>query len=64
VHVLHQQPDHTFQRSIVYPYPTTAIGVSLSSRPLSVGDVTGDGWPDAVLSWIDEGLFVLRNTAL
>jgi len=63
VHVLYQQPDHTFQSSIVYPYPTTAIGVSLSSQALSVGDVNGDGWPDAVLSWIDEGFFVLWNTA-
>jgi len=63
VHVLYQQPNHTFQSSIAYPYPTTAIGGSLSFQALSVGDVTGDGWPDAVLSWIDEGFFVLRNTA-
>lgn len=61
VHVFYQKADHTFQNPTVYIFPTSAGGGSQSHQSLSIGDVTGDGWPDAVVSWIDEGIFVLRN---
>ncbi len=61
VHVLFQNPDHTFQPSVSYPFPTISFGGSLEHQALSVGDVTGDGRPDAVVSWSNEGVFILEN---
>jgi hypothetical protein len=64
VHVFYQSPQHTFQIAAEYGFPTTAGGGSAVTQALSVGDVTGDGRPDAIVSWIDEGLFVLENVPL
>ncbi len=61
IHVFYQKVDHTFQNSTVYTFATSAGGGSPSHQALSVGDITGDGWPDAVVSWLDEGIFVLKN---
>jgi hypothetical protein len=61
VHVFYQKSDHTFQNSTTYLFPTSAGGGSPFHEALSIGDVNGDGWPDAVVSWSDEGIFVLRN---
>lgn len=61
VHVFYQKSDHTFQNSTAYLFPTSAGGGSSFHQALSIGDVNGDGWPDAVVSWQDEGIFVLQN---
>jgi hypothetical protein len=63
VHVFYQNSNHTFQNSTVYTFPTSAGGGSLYSQSLSIGDVNGDTWPDAVVAWHDEGLFVLQSKA-
>jgi len=62
-HVLvwYQSKDHSFNTPADYTFPTISGGGSAFHQNLSVGDVTGDGWPDAVLTWSDEGLFVLPN---
>lgn len=64
IHVFYQKSDHTFQNSTPYYFPTSAGGGSSVNQALSIGDVDGDGWPDAVVSWLDEGIFVLRNLPL
>ena len=63
VYVLYQAPDHTFQSPIAYSFPTRSGGGSAEHERLAVGDVTGDGKPDAVMTWQDEGVFVLPNTS-
>jgi hypothetical protein len=64
IHVFYQRSDHTFQNSTAYYFPTSAGGGSSVNQALSIGDVDGDGWPDAVVSWLDEGIFVLSNKPL
>jgi FG-GAP-like repeat len=64
IHVFYQKSDHTFQNSTTYYFPTSGGGGSSVYQALSIGDVNGDGWPDAVVSWIDEGIFELRNVPL
>lgn len=59
--VMYQNTDHTFQPPIPYPFPALSSGGSPEHEALSVGDVTGDGRPDAVVTRHDEGLFVLPN---
>jgi hypothetical protein len=61
VHVFYQRPDHTFQSSTKYTFATAAGGGSQSHQSLSIGDINGDGWPDAMVAWHDEGLFALLN---
>ena len=46
---------------IAYTFPTSADGGSFSHQSLSIGDINNDGWPDAVVTWLDEGVFVLLN---
>ena len=62
VHVFYQNTDHTFQSSTVYTFRTSGGGGSQFHQALSIGDVSGDGRPDAVVSWLDEGVFVLLGT--
>lgn len=65
VHVFYQNPDHTFRGATVYTYPTHPSSGGIGSPySLSVGDVNSDGWPDAVLSWGSEGIYVLTNVQL
>jgi hypothetical protein len=61
VYVLYQAPNHTFQDPVAYSFPTISGGGSIEHQGLAIGDVTGDGKPDAVMTWHNEGLFVLPN---
>jgi len=61
VEVFYQTRDHRFGSSTVYEFPTTSGGGSAEHQSLAVGDVTGDGKPDAVMTWADEGLWVLPS---
>lgn len=44
-----------------YPYLTSSGGGTMVHNALSIGDVNGDNLPDAVVSWSDDGIFVLPN---
>ncbi len=61
--VLPQQPDHTFGPKVSYGYQSLTGGGSMVTQALSIGDVTGDGKLDAVVTWSDEGLYVFPYTA-
>jgi hypothetical protein len=63
IKVLPQQSNHTFGPSLYFSYPAQSFGGSLVHQALSIGDVTGDGKLEAVLTWSDEGLFVLPYSA-
>ncbi len=56
--VFPQQSDHTFGSKRYYAYQATSYGGSTVYQALSIGDVTGDGNLDAVVTWLDEGLYV------
>ena len=53
-----QAPDHSFSNPIAYPYQS---GFCCSGGEPVVGDVTGDGKPDVVVSEDHLGLFVFAN---
>ncbi len=59
VQILYQSPDHSFSGPLTYSLPTQSEGGTFVHQALSVGDVTGDGLPDIVSSWSNEGIFVL-----
>jgi hypothetical protein len=59
--VFYQRTDHTFSAPTRYTFPTMSGGGSSVHQALSIGDVTGDGWPDAVMTWANEGLWVLPS---
>jgi len=59
VQILYQSADHSFQGTLNYGLPTQSSGGTFVHQALSVGDVTGDGLPDIVSSWSNEGIFVL-----
>jgi hypothetical protein len=59
VQILYQSADHSFQGPLTYGLPTQSSGGTFVHEALSVGDVTGDGLPDIVSSWSNEGIFVL-----
>lgn len=61
VHVFYQNASNTFSNPVIYSFPTVSGGGSGYTETLAIGDVTGDGRPDAVLTWSNEGLFVLPN---
>lgn len=61
VRVFYQKSDHTIQDAAAYTFPTDAGGGSMDYESLSIGDVNGDGWPDAVVAWMGDGIFVLLN---
>lgn len=54
-----QNKNNSFGNYHYYSYPSVSYGGSVVHEALSIGDVTGDGLPDAVLTWSDKGLFVL-----
>lgn len=64
VRVYYQDTNHNFNASNYssFIFPALSGGGSVYHQTLSVGDVTGDGYPDAVVTWSDEGLYVLPNT--
>ncbi len=59
VQILYQSADHSFQGTLTYGLPTRSSGGTFVHQALSVGDLTGDGLPDSVSSWSNEGIFVL-----
>lgn len=61
VTVAHQGPDHRFTDVYTYAIPTISFGGTMVRQALSVADVTGDGQPDLVVSWMDEGVFVVPH---
>lgn len=61
--VFPQKPDHTFGSERYYPYQASSFGGSPVHQALSIGDVTGLGHFDAVVTWSDEGLFVFPYAA-
>jgi hypothetical protein len=61
--VFPQQPDHTFGHRRYYPYYASSFGGSSIHQALSIGDVNGDGLPDAVVTWADSGLFLFPYAA-
>jgi hypothetical protein len=60
VFVFYQGTNHLFQAPVSYYYHTSGIG-GCSDCSLSLGDVTGSGRLDALVTWIDEGIFVLPS---
>jgi len=54
--VFEREGSPPFSNYTNYSFPTTSYGGSIE---LSVGDVTGDDYTDVVVSWSDEGLYVL-----
>lgn len=61
IHVFYQTQDNSFGSSTAYTFQTNSGGGSSEHRSLAVGDVTGDGHKDVVVSWADEGLYVLPS---
>ncbi len=61
--VFPQQQDHSFGSERYYSYQATSYGGSTVHQALSIGDVTGDGLLDAVVTWSDEGLYVFPYAA-
>ena len=59
VRILYQSPNHSFQDPLLYTLPTQSAGGTFVHQALSVGDMTGDGLPDILSSWSNEGIFVL-----
>jgi hypothetical protein len=57
--VIYQAADHSFLDPISFVLPTVSDGGTFTHQAMSIGDVTGDGLPDIVLSWLNEGVFVL-----
>jgi hypothetical protein len=59
VMALKQTATHTFQNSQTFYLPTQSSGGTNIHQAMSVGDVTGDGLPDVIASWSNQGVFVL-----
>lgn len=59
VYVFHQKADHSFGNPITYRFTTRSGGGSQEYDALSFGDVTGDGRPDAVVTWWPDKLLVV-----
>lgn len=60
--VIRQSASHAFTTWTTYPFQTQSVGGTLVSQALSLGDVTGDGHLDAVVGWMNEGIWVLPST--
>jgi hypothetical protein len=59
VKVLRQSAAHSFQDVQTYSLQTKTTGGTSIHQAMSLGDVTGDGLPDIVFSWADDGVFVI-----
>jgi len=63
VRVWAQSAAHAFaDPAATFTFATSAGGGSQQYQSLAIGDVTGDGLPDAVVSWMAEGIWVLPGT--
>jgi hypothetical protein len=54
-----QSMSHTFDGPQTFYLPTNSAGGTSIHQAMAIGDVTGDGLPDVVASWLVEGIFVL-----
>ena len=61
VNVFYQEDGSFLGSYKSYRYETSSAGGTTIIKALSIGDVNGDGLPDAVVTWSDDGLFVLPN---
>lgn len=61
INVFYQSAAHTFSSSTAYTFPTISGGGSAEHQSLAIGDVTGDGYSDAIVTWADEGLWILPS---
>ncbi|MEE9912923.1 MAG: FG-GAP-like repeat-containing protein [Deltaproteobacteria bacterium] len=61
VNIFYQLANHTFSNGLRYLLPTSSTGGTSVHQALTVADVTGDGLPDIVASWSNDGIFVLRR---
>lgn len=59
VQILLQPSTHIFKNVQTFSLPTLSEGGTVVHQAMSIGDVTGDGLPDVVASWSNEGVFVL-----
>ena len=59
VRILLQSSNHSFSTVQTVLLPTLTYGGTHVHQAMSVGDVTGDGLPDVVTSWSDQGVYVL-----
>jgi Bacterial Ig-like domain (group 2)/FG-GAP-like repeat len=60
--ILYQAADHSFLSPLSFSFNTFSTGGTIVHQAMSIGDVTGDGLPDIVASWLNEGVFVLPRT--
>lgn len=58
-YVMFQSTGQFFSNTVAYSFPTRSGGGGTVG--LAIGDVTNDGILDAVIAWMDEGLFVMPN---
>ena len=56
-----QSSNHTFMNYQNFFLPTQSEGGTNIHQAMVIGDVTGDGLPDIVTSWLDEGVYVLSR---
>jgi hypothetical protein len=64
VYVMFQRKDHSFAAPVCYNYYTVSTGGSLNTMGLAVGDVTGDGYNDAVVIWDPDSLLAVLPSVL
>jgi hypothetical protein len=57
--IMYQAADHSFLSPLSYSFNTFSSGGTIVHQAMSIGDMTGDGLPDIVASWANEGIFVL-----
>lgn len=60
VRILHQAANHTFPDIIEYMLPSDISGGMPTHQPGAIGDVTGEGLPDIVTTWLSN-LYVLPH---
>jgi FG-GAP-like repeat len=56
-----QKADHTFGDRKYYSYYSMTYGGSSFDQGLSIGDINGDGMPEAIVPWVAEGLYVFPS---
>ena len=61
IRIWYQNTDHTFRNYVVHDYNLGGSGGSAQFRALTLGDVTGDGLADAVVTLSSRGVYVFPN---